>query len=252
MSAAPGVISRKWRLEQPAAATGSAAVRLVVLVSVLTLGAIGTLSLHVGWLFLMWLGWFVVAWLGARVLRGNGIVAGRLAVVGALAWAATMAGVALVSLAGPGHLGSNGDAAGLVAAPGRGDVAPMVQRTAGGEVQQAEPDQDPQWRRAESLAPRGGGNSSRHPAFGKHTVLVLVGAPWPGIEGNGNGAAADRIPFAMGIDAMLVNFGAFALLFGLWLRRAQREQLANLLPLAALAAAVFGLAGGWRLIVLFD
>lgn len=91
-----------------------------------------------------------------------------------------------------------------------------------------------------------------HAAYGEHHVRVLAGAPWAGIEGHGGGGAMDRIPFTMGIDAMLCNFASWALLAWLWLRRANRAQLGDWLPVGAIAALLAGLGGGWRLVVLFD
>lgn len=199
MDTAASAICRKRGLEQTVA-VGANEASLGWLVVALTFGAIGTLAGSVSLLFVMSLGWFLVASRGPRLARQNGLVALRLAVVGACAWAATMFGVVAVAVAGP-------DARAAVAS---------------------------------------------HPAFGEHPVLVRVGFPWPGIEGNGMGLAGDRIPFSMGIDALLVNFAVFALLFAYWLRRAPREQLIHLLPPAAIAAGVCGLAGSWRLLVLFD
>ncbi len=209
MDTTTGAISRRWQLTQSIAAGGTGH-GLVWLVIALTFGAIGSLTVSVALPLVMSLGWFVVAFRGPRMLIGADLVAQRLAVVGACAWAATMFGVLAVTIAGPGV------GALALALPGVG------------------------------------ANIASHPAFGEHMVLTQVGFPWAGIEGNGLGHAADRIPFAMGIDALLVNFTLFALLFAVWLRRAPREQLVHLLSPAAVAAAVCGLAGSWRLLVLFD
>lgn len=91
-----------------------------------------------------------------------------------------------------------------------------------------------------------------HAAFGEHAVRVTAGFPWPGVEGNGYGGAMERIPFLMGIDALLVNVTVFAVLFAFLLRRASVARLAELAPVAALFAGVGALCGGWSLIVLFD
>lgn len=91
-----------------------------------------------------------------------------------------------------------------------------------------------------------------HAAYGEHHVRVLAGAPWAGIEGHGRGGAMDRIPFAMGIDAMLCNFATWSLLAWLLLRRATPAQLVAWLPVGAIAALLAGLGGGWRLVQLFD
>lgn len=91
-----------------------------------------------------------------------------------------------------------------------------------------------------------------HPAFGEHAVRVLAGAPWAGIEGHGFGGAMERIPFTMGIDAMLCNFASWSVVAWLLLRRATLAQLVGWLPVGSIAALVAGLGGGWRLVVLFD
>lgn len=91
-----------------------------------------------------------------------------------------------------------------------------------------------------------------HAAFGEHAVRVLAGAPWPGIEGHGGGGAHERLSFGMGIDAMLVNFGFWALVAAALLRRADARRVAELFSVGSCAAALAGLAGGWRLVVLFD
>ena len=91
-----------------------------------------------------------------------------------------------------------------------------------------------------------------HPTFGEHPVLVHAGFPWPGIEGNGQGLAGDRIPFLMGIDALLVNTAFWLLVFAWLHRRTTPQRAAELLWPAVVAATVAGLVGSWRLIVLFD
>lgn len=93
---------------------------------------------------------------------------------------------------------------------------------------------------------------SSHPPFGQHPVCELAGFPWPGVEGNGHGLAVERIPFAMGIDALLVNVTVWAVLFGILLWRANATRVRDWLGPAAVFACVGGLCGGWHLGVLFD
>jgi len=176
---------------------------MVGLVVALTFGAIASLMLHIIWLLPVAVGWFVLAGV-ARFVRNNTAVC-RVAMAGALAWAATMSGLVLVNLPGPGGV------------------------------------------------PRHG-----HPAFGDHPVMVLAGAPWPGVEGSGNGWAHERIPFFMGIDALLVNFTVFAVLFAYLLRgsrlyaKSGRSSVLEMVPVAAIVAGVATLFALMRLIVLFD
>lgn len=89
-------------------------------------------------------------------------------------------------------------------------------------------------------------------AFGEHPVLQRAGFPWPGVEGNGLGMAVERIPFAMGVDALLVNLTAFALLFA-WLSRrsSAAASRARVLP-ACVFAAVASALGGVQLLAWFD
>ncbi len=91
-----------------------------------------------------------------------------------------------------------------------------------------------------------------HPAFGEHPVLVHAGLPWPGIEGNGMGLAHDRIPFAMGIDALLVDFGFWLGLAWHALRGRTAQHLATLARTAMVTALAANLFGGWHLVTLFD
>lgn len=91
-----------------------------------------------------------------------------------------------------------------------------------------------------------------HPAFGGHPVLVHAGLPWPGIEGNGMGLAHDRIPFAMGIDALLVDFAFWLGLAWFALRGRTAQHLATLARTAMLTALAANLVGGWHLVALFD
>lgn len=89
-------------------------------------------------------------------------------------------------------------------------------------------------------------------AFGEHPVLQRAGFPWPGVEGNGLGMAVERIPFAMGVDALLANATVFALLF-LWLqRRSDVAALRARVRPACAFAAVASLIGGVELVALFD
>ncbi|MBL9078848.1 MAG: hypothetical protein JNL08_15185 [Planctomycetes bacterium] len=100
--------------------------------------------------------------------------------------------------------------------------------------------------------PASAGSERAHAAFGEHEVLQRAGLPWPGVEGHGRGGGVERIPFTMGVDALLVDATLFALLF-VWLqRRTPAAALrARLLPACAFAALA-GLLGGGRLVVLFD
>ena len=91
-----------------------------------------------------------------------------------------------------------------------------------------------------------------HPPFGEHLVLVRAGFPWAGIEGNGSGHACDRIPFSMGIDALLVNTAFWLLLFAWLHRRTTAQRAAELLWPAVGTATVAGVVGSWWLAVLFD
>lgn len=89
-------------------------------------------------------------------------------------------------------------------------------------------------------------------AFGEHPILQRAGFPWPGVEGNGLGAGVERIPLAMGVDALLVNAAVFALVF-LWLqRRSTAAALRARVPAATVFAASASLWGGWQLAMLFD
>lgn len=198
--AATALHASSFRPARTVRSSSAATVGLLGLVVVLTLGAIASLAVHVGWLALAALGWAAVVWLGSRWLRHVELPVARTVVVMAFAWAATMAGVMLCNFAGP--------------------AGPMAERA--------------------------------HAAFGEHAVRVLAGAPWAGIEGHGGGGAMERIPFTMGIDAMLCNFASWALLAWLCLRRATPAQLVAWLPIGAIAALLAGLGGGWRLVVLFD
>ncbi len=91
-----------------------------------------------------------------------------------------------------------------------------------------------------------------HPGFAEHPVRWLAGFPWTGVEGNGYGLAMDCVPFTMGVDAMLANFGFWLAVAWTWLRRLDEQRLGSLCWRSAVAAWVAGLAGGWRLLVLFD
>ncbi|MCC7397602.1 MAG: hypothetical protein IT455_11115 [Planctomycetes bacterium] len=90
-----------------------------------------------------------------------------------------------------------------------------------------------------------------HPDFGQHPVLALAGLPWPGVEGNGLGHAHDRIPFVMGVDALLVDFALWTTIAWLALRRRTLAALPGFAP-AATVAAFASVVGGWRLVLLFD
>lgn len=96
------------------------------------------------------------------------------------------------------------------------------------------------------------GTRATHPGFGGHAVLERAGFPWPGVEGNGHGDGMDRIPFAMGLDALAVNLLVFALLFGWAMRRWPAARVRAWLVPMSLVATMAGLLGAWRLIVLFD
>lgn len=91
-----------------------------------------------------------------------------------------------------------------------------------------------------------------HPAFGEHPVLWTAGLPWPGVEGTDHGLGCDRIPFTMGVDALLVDFAFWALLVAFAARRLPAKRLAALCAPACLAAAACGLLGACRLVALFD
>lgn len=89
-----------------------------------------------------------------------------------------------------------------------------------------------------------------HPDFGQHPVLALAGLPWPGVEGNGLGLAHERIPFLMGVDALLVDFALWTTIAWLALRRRTSPALPGFAPTATFAALA-SLIGGWRLVLLF-
>lgn len=92
-----------------------------------------------------------------------------------------------------------------------------------------------------------------HPPFGEHPVTRRAGWPWPGVEGQSdNSLAADRVPFAMGVDALLANLAFWSALAGLWLARRPPARVAALVAPAAIAAAAAGLFGGWQLVTMFD
>ena len=94
---------------------------------------------------------------------------------------------------------------------------------------------------------------SSHPPFGEHVVTRCAGWPWPGVEGaRSNSMGCDRVPFAMGVDALLANLAFWTGLAWLWLRRRQPAQVAALVGPAALAAAIAGVFGGWQLVPMFD
>jgi hypothetical protein len=94
---------------------------------------------------------------------------------------------------------------------------------------------------------------SSHPPFGEHPVTRRAGWPWPGVEGAcSNSLGCDRVPFAMGVDALLVNLGLWSGLAWLLLRQRAPDRLVALVVPAALAAAVAGLVGGWQLVPMFD
>lgn len=90
------------------------------------------------------------------------------------------------------------------------------------------------------------------PAFGEHPVLWNAGLPWPGVEGTDHGLGWDRIPFAMGVDALLVDFAFWVLLVAFCVRRLQAKRLAALCAPACWAAAACGLLGACWLVALFD
>lgn len=90
---------------------------------------------------------------------------------------------------------------------------------------------------------------SGHPSFGEHPVTVIAGFPWQGVEGTGpSPLAMDRVPFDMGVDALLVNLTACT--FVAWLLLP--NVAAGGLGIAGACAAVAGIAGGWQLVLLFD
>ena len=80
-----------------------------------------------------------------------------------------------------------------------------------------------------------------------------AGWPWPGVEGaRSNSLGCDRVPFDMGVAALLVNLAFWAGLAWSWLRRCAPAKLGELVVPAALAAAVAGIFGGWQLVPMFD
>lgn len=91
-----------------------------------------------------------------------------------------------------------------------------------------------------------------HRAFGEHPVLWNAGLPWPGVEGTDHGLGCDRIPFTMGVDALLVDLAFWVLLVVAVTRRLQPKRLAALCATACWAAAVCGFLGACRLVPLFD
>lgn len=92
-----------------------------------------------------------------------------------------------------------------------------------------------------------------HPPFGEHPVTRRAGWPWPGVEGaSGNSLGCDRVPFAMGVDALLVDLVFWSTLAGLWLARRPTARAAALVAPAAIAAAAASLLGGWQLVPMFD
>lgn len=94
---------------------------------------------------------------------------------------------------------------------------------------------------------------SSHPPFGEHPVTRRAGWPWPGVEGaRSNSLGCDRVPFDMGVDALLGNLAFWAGLAWCWLRRRAPAQLGALVAPTALAAAVAGVFGGWQLVPMFD
>ncbi len=89
--------------------------------------------------------------------------------------------------------------------------------------------------------------------FGEHPVTILAGFPWQGVEGCWPYAwARDRIPFDMGVDALLANMLVFAALLLVLLRRAKATSAAGLTGPAGAIAAMCGFAGGWQLMLMFD
>lgn len=92
-----------------------------------------------------------------------------------------------------------------------------------------------------------------HPPFGEHPVTVLAGFPWPGVEGcRPPPLAHDRIPFDMGVDALLVNAAAFTALFAGLLRRCKPHSISGLLLPASAFAFLGAMVGGWELVTMFD
>jgi len=89
--------------------------------------------------------------------------------------------------------------------------------------------------------------------FGEHPVTVRAGFPWPGVEGcTVWSLAKDRVPFDMGVDAMLVNLTVCTAVIWWLMRRARHEVLAGLVAAAGGVAAICGLAGTLQLVVMFD
>lgn len=89
-------------------------------------------------------------------------------------------------------------------------------------------------------------------AFGEHPVFWRAGLPWPGVEGSDHACARDRVPFTSGVDALLVDFGFWALLGFWWLRRRRAATLEAWRWPLCVAATLCGLSGGWQLVVMFD
>lgn len=89
-------------------------------------------------------------------------------------------------------------------------------------------------------------------AFGEHPVFWRAGLPWPGVEGSDHGCAMDRVPFTSGVDALLVDFGCWALLGWWWLRSRRAATLQGLRWPLCVAATLCGLSGAWQLVVMFD
>lgn len=89
-------------------------------------------------------------------------------------------------------------------------------------------------------------------AFGEHPVCWRAGLPWPGVEGSDHACAMDRVPFSRGVDALLVNFGSWALLGWVWLRRRRAATLEAWRWPLCVVATLCGLSGAWQLVVMFD
>lgn len=85
-----------------------------------------------------------------------------------------------------------------------------------------------------------------------YPILIAAGFPWQGFEGNGNGAAPDRVPWDHGVDAWFVNLAAFLAVFWLLARVVRHQASRRAAQWACALCAICSFGGGWRIVWLFD
>jgi hypothetical protein len=85
-----------------------------------------------------------------------------------------------------------------------------------------------------------------------YPILTHAGWPWPGFEGNGNGAAPGYVSWQLGLDAWLFNWLVFLVGAGLVAHLVRVPFRRRSTVLLSLGCSLCSLLGGWRVASLFD